>query len=47
MSYNYFEAVCDDVREVIVENWADRFAEFESRPQEQSFTLAAMECMFI
>lgn len=30
MDYNYFEAVCDDVREVIVESWADRFAEFES-----------------
>lgn len=30
MDYNYFEAVCDDVREVIVESWADRFAEFEN-----------------
>lgn len=30
MDYNYFEAVCDDVREVIVESWADRFAEFET-----------------
>lgn len=30
MSYNYFEAVCDDVREVILECWADRFAEFKS-----------------
>jgi hypothetical protein len=30
MSYNYLEAVCDDVREVIVESWADRFADFET-----------------
>ncbi len=30
MDYNYFEAVCDDVREVIVVSWADRFAEFET-----------------
>lgn len=30
MSYNYLEAVCDDVREVIVKSWADRFAEFET-----------------
>ena len=30
MDYNYFEAVCDEVREVIVESWADRFAEFEN-----------------
>lgn len=30
MDYNYFEAVCDDVREVILESWADRFAEFEN-----------------
>lgn len=30
MSYNYFEAVCDDVREVILESWADRFAEFKT-----------------
>ena len=30
MDYNYFEAVCDVVREVIVESWADRFAEFEN-----------------
>lgn len=30
MDYNYFEAVCDDVREVIVESWADRFASFET-----------------
>lgn len=30
MDYNYFEAVCDDVREVIVGSWADRFAEFET-----------------
>lgn len=30
MDYNYFEAVCDDVREVIVESWADRLAEFEN-----------------
>lgn len=30
MDYNYFEAVCDDVREVILESWADRFAEFET-----------------
>lgn len=28
--YDYFEAVCDDVRKEIAENWADRFAEFES-----------------
>lgn len=26
MDYNYFGAVCD-VREVIAESWADRFAE--------------------
>ena len=30
MGYNYFEAVCHDVREVIVGSWADRFAEFET-----------------
>lgn len=30
MDYNYFEAVCDDVREVIVKCWADRFADFET-----------------
>lgn len=30
MSYNYLEAVCDDVREVIVESWADRFAKFKT-----------------
>lgn len=30
MDYNYFEAVCDDVREVIAESWADRFADFET-----------------
>lgn len=30
MDYNYFEAVCDDVREVIVERWADMFAEFKT-----------------
>ena len=28
MDYNYFEAVCDDVREVILGSWADRFADF-------------------
>ena len=27
MDYNYFEAVCDDVREVIVGRWADSFAD--------------------
>lgn len=30
MKYNYFEAVCDDVCEVIAESWADRFADFET-----------------
>lgn len=30
MDYNYFKAVCDDVREVIAESWADRFADFET-----------------
>lgn len=30
MDYNYFGAVCDDVREVIAESWADRFADFET-----------------
>ncbi len=30
MDYNYFEAVCDDVREEIAESWADRFANFET-----------------
>lgn len=30
MDYNYFEAVCDDVREVMAESWADRFADFET-----------------
>lgn len=30
MDYNYFEAVCDDVREVIVRSWADRFAKFKT-----------------
>lgn len=30
MDYNYFEAVCDDVRKEIAESWADRFAEFET-----------------
>lgn len=29
-NYNYFEAVCDDVREEIAENWADRFADFKT-----------------
>lgn len=28
--YNYFKAVCDDVREEIAESWADRFADFET-----------------
>ena len=28
--YDYFEAVCADVREVIAESWADRFADFET-----------------
>lgn len=26
MDYNYFEAVCDDVREVIAESWARTWA---------------------
>lgn len=30
MSYNYLEAVCDDVREVIVKSWAYRFAKFKA-----------------
>lgn len=30
MSYNYLEAVCDDVREVILVSWADRFAKFKT-----------------
>lgn len=30
MYYNYFEAVCDDVRKEIAESWADRFADFET-----------------
>lgn len=30
MDYNYFKAVCDDVREVIAESWADRFADFKT-----------------
>lgn len=29
-NYNYFEAVCDDVRKEIAESWADRFAEFKT-----------------
>lgn len=29
-NYDYFEAVCDDVRKEIAESWADRFAEFET-----------------
>lgn len=29
-NYNYFEAVCDDVREEIAESWADRFADFKT-----------------
>lgn len=28
MNYNYFEAVCGDVRDVIAESWADKFADF-------------------
>lgn len=28
--YNYFKAVCDDVRKEIAESWADRFADFET-----------------
>lgn len=28
MNYNYFEAVCGDVRNVIAESWADSFADF-------------------
>lgn len=30
MDYNYFDAVCDDVRKEIRENWADRFVDFET-----------------
>lgn len=30
MDYNYFEAVCDDVREVMVRSWTDRLADFET-----------------
>ena len=30
MDYNYFEAVCDDVRDELAESWADRFANFET-----------------
>lgn len=29
-NYDYFEAVCDDVRKEIAENWADRFVDFET-----------------
>lgn len=29
-NYNYFEAVCDDVRKEIAESWEDRFADFET-----------------
>lgn len=29
-NYDYFEAVCNDVREEIAESWADRFADFET-----------------
>lgn len=28
--YDYFEAVCGDVRKEIAESWADRFADFET-----------------
>lgn len=28
--YDYFEAVCEKVREEIAESWADRFADFET-----------------
>lgn len=28
--YDYFEAVCADVRKEIAESWADRFADFET-----------------
>lgn len=28
MEYNYFDAVCGDVRDVIAESWADKFADF-------------------
>lgn len=30
MYYNYFAAVCDDVRKEIAESWADRFADFKT-----------------
>jgi hypothetical protein len=30
MDYDYYEAVCDDVRKEIAESWADRFADFET-----------------
>lgn len=30
MEYDYFDAVCRDVRKVIAESWAERFAEFEN-----------------
>lgn len=29
-NYDYFKAVCADVREEIAESWADRFADFET-----------------
>lgn len=29
-NYNYFEAVCADVRKEIAESWADRFADFKT-----------------
>ena len=29
-NYDYFEAVCEDVRQEIAESWADRFADFET-----------------
>ena len=29
-NYNYFEAVCADVRKEIAESWSDRFADFET-----------------
>lgn len=29
-NYNYFEAVCADVRKEIAESWADRFVDFET-----------------
>lgn len=29
-NYDYFEAVCDDVRKEIAESWADRFVDFET-----------------